>query len=242
MEARDLKYSLLNWTYANSGIERRTYLGMSKIGHCSLRLYKEMIYGREATARDHLYCERGYAEEQRILMKLAAIDGIDIAQLPLFPYAAFRARLNELIAVRQGCLGPDREFSDFGGRFQGHSDGSWEGDLLEIKSVGADKFDRIRQGSRLPSENYYQVQCYLHYGGYNRALVFYINRDTGDIYTRTIYYQEHIGEMLHLKAATILEHVDYRQPPPCDCGLCDTEDRVDLGQRVFRPRVDQPSY
>lgn len=237
MEARDLKYAFLNWSCANSGIERRAYLGMSKIGQCSLRLYQEMIYGREVTTRDHLYCERGYAEEQRFLMKLAAIDGLDIAQLPLFPYAAFRARLNELIAARGGSLGPDREFSDFGGRFQGHTDGSWDGDLVEIKSVSAEKFDRIRQGNRLPSENFSQVQCYLRYGNYRRALVFYVNRDTGDLYTRTIYYQEHIGDMLYLKAATILEHVEYQQPPPCDCGRCDTDDKVIPGEREYRPAM-----
>lgn len=225
MEAIELKRGLLNWTLANSGAEHRDYLGMSAIGQCSLRLYKQMIYGREWSTSDHLYCERGYAEEQRTLMKLASLDGIDISQLPLFPYAAFRARLNELIARRQGCLGPDREFSDFGGRFQGHSDGSWEGDLLEIKSVTQGKLESIRGSGKLPRENYQQVQCMLHYGRYQRALVIYVARDTGDQFVLTVRYSEQVGEALKLKATTILEAVDHRVAPECECGWCEAGSR-----------------
>jgi hypothetical protein len=221
MEAIELKRMFLNWALANSGAEHRDYLGMSAIGQCPLRLYKQMVQGREWSTKDHLYCERGYAEEQRALMKLAALDGIDISRLPLYPYAAFRARLNELIAERQGCLGPNREFVDFGGRFQGHSDGSWDGDLLEIKSVTQPKLEAIRADGRLPGENYYQVQCMMHYGGYSRAMMVYVARDTGEMQMMLARRNERAGEAMRLKAATVLEAVEHKTPPECECRWCE---------------------
>lgn len=221
MEAIELKRGLLNWTLANSGAEHRDYLGMSAIGQCPLKLYKQMIQGREWSTNDHLYCELGYAYEQRVLLKLAAIDGMEVARLPLYPYAAFRAALHMMIDERKGLLGPGREFSDFGGRFQGHSDGEWDGDLLEIKSVTQGKLESIKASGRLPHENYSQIQCMMHYGNYRRALAVYVARDTGETYVLTVRRNEQIGESLVLKAATILEAVEYKTPPECECDWCE---------------------
>lgn len=221
MEAVELGRGLLNWTLANSGAEHRDYLGMSAIGQCPLKLYRQLVRGREWSTRDHLYCELGYAAEQRVLMKMAALDGIDISRLPLFPYAAFRATLHQLIEERRGCLGPGREWSDFGGKFQGHSDGEWDGDLLEIKSVTREKLEGIRASGRLPSENYQQIQCMMRYGNYRRALAVYVARDTGEQFVLQVRRNDEVGDALRLKAATILEAVEQRTPPECECNWCE---------------------
>ena len=223
MQPEELGKRLLNYTVANSGAEHRAYLGMSAIGQCRLALYRAMVYGRPWTTQQHLYCERGYAAEQRVLLKLAALDGLDITTLPVWPYPAFRTALDALIARREtsGLLGPAREYSDMGGRFLGHTDGSWDGDLLEIKSTTGYKLAQIN--GRIPDQNYWQVQTYLHYGRYRRALVVYLAVDTNQVKVVPVRYNENVAEMACLKAAEVLEAVDHRQPPGCDCGRCEAE-------------------
>jgi hypothetical protein len=193
--ALDLKCQLLNWTMANSGAECRTYLGMSSIGECPLRLYNNLVHGRDWSVGQHLMCYLGYLHERDILARLAALNGSQ--------------------------LGPSREFSDFGGRFQGHSDGEWAGDLLEIKSTMAEVLGHIQQRGRIPRRHFWQVQTYMFYGRYACALVVYVARDTGDLYVAQIRRLDHIGEEARLKASAILEAVDHRQPPTCECGRCE---------------------
>jgi hypothetical protein len=195
MNAVDLKQNLLNWTLANSGAECRTYLGMSAIGNCPLQLYNNMIYGRDWTTGQHLMCYEGYLHERDILDRLQALNGSQI--------------------------GPGRELSAFGGRFQGHTDGEWDGDLLEIKSTRPETLNQIWETGRLPMRHFWQVQCYMHYGHYRQAYVIYKVRDTGDLYVARLRYLNHIGEKCHLKASAVLEAVDHQQPPECECGRCE---------------------
>lgn len=197
MDSKELKNRLFTWTLQHSGAEHRTYLGMSGIGLCSRVLYNQMLQGREWTTRDHLNCYLGYLFERDILARLAALNPGDL-------------------------LKPGREFSDFGGRFMGHSDGELDGQLLEIKSVLQTKLDYIQSAGRIPNQHYNQVQCYMHYGDYSQATVIYVARDTGEMYVTSIRRSIHVGETLRLKAATILEAVDARIPPDCDCGRCES--------------------
>ncbi len=217
----NLQTQLVNWTMTHCGVEHREYLGMHSIGRCPLKLYRQLIYGRQWTTEDRLMMEGGYLEEQRILLKLASLDGIDVSQLPLFPYDAFRARLNGLIAQRKGRLGPNEAFSDFGGRFQGHSDGSWDGHLLEIKSVIAARLP-VR-GGRIPNNHYWQIQAYMYYGQYRRAIVIYVARDTRQMRVLNVPYSEKVAELARIKAGEVLEAVERKQPPECMCGYCEEQ-------------------
>lgn len=224
MHTKTLFSFLLNHTMQHSGVEVRTYLGMSGIGRCPLFLYRELIQGRDWTTEQKFYCELGYWKEAEILIKLAVIDGLDVSKLSVFPYAKFRQDLDELCRQRKGSnpakpgfLGPSEEFVDFGGRFKGHSDGSWDGDLLEIKSTIAEK---LPLNGMLPDQYYWQVQAYLHYGNYREAKVIYVARDTGEFRVIYVGRNDRIGEMVRQKAAMILEAVDLGQPPICECGRC----------------------
>lgn len=191
MHTKDLAKKLLNYTITNSGAEHRTYLGMSAIGRCQRQLYHDLLHGREWTTQAHFYCYLGYLFERDILARLAAID--------------------------PNLLGPGQEFSDFAGRFMGHSDGEWDGDLLEVKSTTE---DRLPNG-RIPDQHFWQIQTYMHYGDYARAKIIYIARDTGSFRVRNIDRVHKMGELARIKAATILEAVDLRQPLACECGRCE---------------------
>ena len=190
MQASELGKRLLNYTISHSGAETRGYLGMSAIGQCPRKLYLDMVQGREWTTQSHLFCYLGYLFEQSVLERLRA--------------------------MKPDLLGPSREFSDFGGRFMGHSDGSWDGDLLEIKSITASRFP----GGRISNGHYWQVQTYMRYGGYKRANVIYVARDTGEIRVIEVRFNSRIAELARLKAGSILEAVDRREPPECECGWC----------------------
>lgn len=218
MEASELGRRLLNYTVANSGAEHRSYLGMSAIGHCPLKLYRELVYGRVWNTQQHLYCERGYAAEQRILLKLAGLAGLETTRLPGYPFAAFRAALDDLTRQAGGPLGPAETFSDMGGRFVGHTDGSWEGDLLEIKSTSGYKLAQL--GEKVSPNHYWQAQAYMRYGGYRRTLFVYLAVDTNQVKIVPVRFNERLAEAVRLKAATILEAVERREPPDCECGRC----------------------
>jgi hypothetical protein len=191
MQPEELGKQLLNYTVAHSGAETRGYLGMSAIGQCPHRLYREMTQGREWTTQSHLYCYVGYLFEQSVIDRLRAL--------------------------ASDKLGDSREFSDFSGRFMGHSDGSWDGDLLEIKSITANKFP---VDGHIPHNHYWQAQTYMRYGGYKRAQVVYVARDTGEMKVVEVRFNERTAELARLKAASILEAVDRREPPECECGWC----------------------
>lgn len=220
MQAPPLESKLLNFTLANAGVEHRDYLGMSAIGRCPLSLYREMIQGRQWTTQGRLYCERGYAEEQRILVKLAALDGLDVTKLPLFPFKAFRDQLDAMLKSRPkpGDLGPSEIFSDFGGMFQGHSDGSWEDTLLEIKSTMSAKLPV--NGGQIMHGHFWQAQCYMYYSGYRWATMIYVARDTGEIRVARVRYNERRAEMCRIRAAEVLEALERKRPPECVCGRC----------------------
>jgi len=187
-----LQDQIIRWTMQNSGAESRDYLGMSAIGQCPRRLYTEQVRGKPWNVQGHFYCYLGYLFERDMLARLKSLD--------------------------PGAIGSPQEFSDFGGRFQGHSDGSWRGDLLEIKSTTTEKLPEGRM--RIPKVHYWQVQTYMHYGHFNRAIVIYIARDTGQLRVIEIRRNEQIGELARLKAASILEAVDLGSPPDCECGWC----------------------
>jgi hypothetical protein len=177
--------------------QHRRYLGMSAISQCARYLYDTYLDGRDDPSRRTLqYCHEGYLHEQDIIERLEK--------------ASYQVshRGAELVA----------EFDD---RHRGHIDGylPQANLLLEVKSVSPIRFDQVRR-EPFPS-HVAQVQAYLHYSGFRRALIVYKNRNNGDLWTHIVHEDYQTGAMLEEKARRILARIDAGTPPPCTCGRCD---------------------
>lgn len=202
MDALTIKHKLIDYTLAHSGAEERHYLGMSHIAECPLRLFNDLKGpARPWPQESHLRCYAGYLWERDVKARLQAL-GLYVP-------------------------GSERELvADFDARFVGHTDGELVDEhgnrcLLEIKSTNPDKFQRIAAyPDRLPVENYHQVQVYLRHGGYLRAFMVYVCRDTGDMHVVEVRPSPHLQDVLDAKAKSVLTKVDSGQPPRCECGRC----------------------
>jgi len=201
MNANQIGDALMKWTIEHSGLENRGYLGMSRIDECPLVLYREMLNGRrDGSWHAHLMCYAGYLWERDIKARLQAV-GLYVPGSEC-----------ELVA-------------DWDARFRGHTDGTIEGRLLEIKSTHAEKLMRIRSERRLPHQHFSQVQCYMHHGGFAEAIVVYVARDTGELWVTSSHAQERVGLSLDEKARGVLAAVDAwgtsgAKAPECTCGRC----------------------
>ncbi len=174
----------------------RDYLGMSAIGQCPRKLYNDLAKGRRRPKdRGIRYCHEGYLHERDVIERLEA------AGVPVLN------QQRELVA-------------GFDERFRGHIDGEVDGDLLEIKSVeDYDALDNIRdKGPR--SRDRAQVQMYMRYGGYDRALIVYKVRANGELWVAWLRRNDLAGEELERKAHEVLEAVDAGEVPECECGRC----------------------
>jgi hypothetical protein len=204
MNAFALQQKLLDYTIANSGAESRRYLGMSHIADCSRKLFNSLTNPAPALTwpmESHLRCYAGYLWERDVKVRLQAL-GLYVP-------------------------GSERELvADFDQRFKGHTDGEISGEqpgerhLLEVKSTTLDKLQRIMADKRLPIENYQQVQVYLRHGGYTKAYVVYVCRDTGEMHVAEVSPNGRLQADLDLKARRVLAAVDAGQSPRCECGRC----------------------
>jgi hypothetical protein len=175
--------------------EDRHYLGMSAISQCPRKLYREMLNGRDRPDRSSLTLfHEGYVHERDIVDRLAKIG-----------FAVGNAQ-RELVA-------PWDE------RLRGHIDGEIDGELLEVKSLNADRFEQLRNGGPFGTHND-QVQLYMRYGGYPSALLIYKNRESGVLWIWRLFYLEARAQVLEDRARMILRAVDRREPPPCECVHC----------------------
>jgi hypothetical protein len=176
--------------------EDRHYLGMSAIGKCARFLYGEMVHGREVPSeKSKRYFHEGYLHERDVIERLAKV-GIEV-----------KNHNRELVAP-------------FDDRLRGHIDGEIEGDLLEIKSLDDERFYRVMDSGRPFEEHVDQVQMYMRYGGYERALLVYKCRNTGDVLVKGITRDERRGLELEQKAMAILAAVDVGCSPVCTCKRC----------------------
>lgn len=187
---------LKEWTIANSGLESRTYLGMSRIGECPQMLARELSNGKRWTNEDALRCYAGYLWE-----------------------ADVKSRLETLGIYKRGS---ERELvAEFDHRYMGHTDGELrDGSLLEIKSTVQEKLNQIRRDKRIPLKNYRQVQTYMRHGHYAQALVVFVARDTGDLYTHTVIPDRACMDVMDEKALSILAALDAGELPTCTCNRC----------------------
>jgi len=195
MKAEEMR-RVLNSAIMADWDDGRTYLGMSGIGQCSRKLYNDLVQGRRRPSdRGIRYCHEGYLHEQDVIERLNQ-EGVRVLE-----------QGRELVA-------------GFDERFRGHIDGEVDGDLLEIKSVeDYEALDNIRsRGAR--TRDRAQVQAYMRYGEYERALIVYKVRSNGDLWVVWVMRDEAEGERLETKALGILEAVDRMEPPVCECGRC----------------------
>lgn len=204
MNSKSLKSVLIDSLKQNSGLEaHRPYLGMSAIGQCPRKLYFEFLQGRPpVTDRDHWYCWTGYLHESALIHLL---DSTGLNSL--------KQEKKEIIA-------------GFDDRFRGHIDYVLDSDLVEIKSVNYDKFQRmIENGASRP--NIEQIQMYLRHGNFSKCHLVYIARDVPHnewqalpIWTFEVLPVPGLADKLDQKAQRILAAIDQRQPPECECGWC----------------------
>jgi hypothetical protein len=188
---------------------RREYLGMSIIGDpCERRLWlgynnadKAALEGRIARVFD---C--GQATEARVI--------------------------TDLRAAGYTIDGQQTEFTDFDGRFGGHCDGVIHGvtkrpHILEIKSANDAAFKNFKkQGLKFKPVYEAQMQCYMGYGGQERGLFVVENKNTQELYTERVYFNQAQFEELKAKAQRIVEAVDppAKSEDESGCRYCDFKD------------------
>jgi hypothetical protein len=107
--------------------------------------------------------------------------------------------------------GEQTEFTDFDGLFRGHCDGIIGGvtqkdHILEIKSANANNFDLMKKdGVRKVKPEYAgQIQCYMGYSGLERGIFVIMNKNTSEIYTERVKFDEKTFESMKNNAKRIL--------------------------------------
>ena len=197
MDTKTLLNTINDQIEKQSGLDQnRDYLGISKIGKCPRAVYREYINGIEIFPDSHRMCFAGYQQEKSILGLLTA-DGI-ISQVGIEVVAPFDPRL------------------------KGHVDAvSNDKELIEIKSSTRRTFDKILETHRCSSEHFTQIQLYMRYGGWDTTFVIYRCRETYRHEVIKVPYISHTAERFENKAKMILEHIDRKEPPACECGRCE---------------------
>ncbi len=174
----------------------RPYLGMSGIGQCPLRIYRNFIGGVNFDDAAHRKSYQGYMYETHIKTILAEAE--------LFRPASER----EIVAA-------------FDSRFCGHTDGSdLYGDLVEIKSMNRTKYEKVQTSGRLLYDHYWQVQCYMQYGGYRKANVWIVNTETFELQRIIVNGDRKVWQAIDEKAKGILQSIDTEVEPACTCNHC----------------------
>jgi YqaJ viral recombinase family. len=171
----------------------RNYLGMSQIGEaCELKLW---------------FGFRGFPSvpvDGRVLMIFRFGDLIESDIIQYLHEAGY------LVEGRQDG------FAAHDGFFRGHCDGIIHGitrqpHILEIKSANDKKFKAFKDFGVLKTypAYYAQVQCYMGYGEFERALVIVQNKNDSHIYTERIDFNRDDFNTLHQKAYKIISS-DYK--------------------------------
>lgn len=191
MNPQLIQQTLLADVVAHGGHEKRSYLGMSNIAAPEDELLAGLLNGSKVPD------ETGY---QRLAL------GYEWE-------AIVRGRL-----LRAGLLKADSQreiIAAFDARFKGHTDGEFiSGELLEIKSTTDEALEALKAKGRCKYAHFAQVQMYLHHGGYDRAFVVYIARDTGRWWVAEVRYNRAECEKLNTKARAVLARFDETSSKP----------------------------
>ena len=168
---------------------------ISKIGQCPRKVWRDLSDGLQRPGNQgRRYMHEGVLHEADVIARLEA------AGVPVLEQG------RELVAP-------------FDPRCVGHIDGEVDGDLLEIKSCSRAAFEQVRWRGPKPRHEE-QVQMYLRFGDYERGLIVYKCRETGEIWVCEVMRDEAYGEELEERARAILAAVDRGEAPECTCGRC----------------------
>lgn len=187
----------------HSGLEaKRDYLGISAIGKCPRQVVREYLHGKtDITLQAHQMCYGGYLFEQDVMKRLIEIG---IARVP----ALEGEQQTEVISA----LDP---------RLRGHVDGETvDGDLLEIKSLTRNKFEKVKSTHMALSEHFAQVQLYMKYGPWKKCWVIYVCRETLEHHVVKVTYLHTQAIKFEMKAQRLLAHIDSGILPECECRYC----------------------
>lgn len=187
-----LETRLIDWTKHHGRLDQhRSYIGLSKIGDCPLVNYRMYFSpnGFRDDAEQLMKFYIGYASEDDVVLRLKGL-------------GEYRAGV---------------QISMFDGLIQGHTDGSFEGRLVEIKSVGLDAW--IPNG-RLPHKVWWQVQAYLRYTSFQKAYVIYLARETGRLRVFDVAADEEMGRRIHNRVLDLVRAIEWKREPACECGRC----------------------
>jgi len=184
---KQLIQKLTDYTRVNGGHETRHYLGLSQLHRDEEELVQDMINGsQEASDADVLKLALGYVVEEDIRKRL---EGIGLAM----PNTSFEI------------------YADYDQRVKGHIDGMTNkgNQIYEIKSCVQAQLDFIRNnGDKLPKRHFNQVQAYMHHGRFKSCLMVYVARDTGEIWTKEVFYLPVVGASIEQKAKSVLKMYD----------------------------------
>lgn len=200
MQLRTITEKLEKYITDNSKLDQqRPYIGMSSIADCNRKIVLAYYNGITIDKKAHLNSYRGYSME-RIAKEILTGAGIMKPGSERELYAVY----NELL--------------------RGHTDGeAVTGELIEIKSKSKEKFDAILASGKLSYRDFCQVQTYMHFGGYNSAIVFILCPETFDTHTMRIYKHPATIATLVQKADVILHHIDNKTVPLCTCRKCNAQ-------------------
>lgn len=207
IKTTDLEEKITAHLSKRSGLKlRKQYLGMSQIWKCPRVLYQAWFEGAAPDEFAHRMAYTGHMHEWDVFDRLREMGE-----------AALKRR--ELVA-------------SWDDRLRGHTDGEmvW-GDLLEIKSVSAHKFEMVDYHGRALHEHADQVQLYMLYGGYHWTWMVYVNRETFEHRVMRIIFDPARAERLVMKAKRVLAAIDAGVAPECECGRCGRSD--ELGIRKY---------
>jgi hypothetical protein len=202
--------------YKSMPQEERAYLGASVIGNeCRRALWYAFRWAnppQEHLPRIMRLFDTGQREEQRIIEDLTA-GGVT------------------LLSTQAG-------FCELGGHFRGHIDGLVGGlpeapktlHILEVKTHNDKSFKALLVDGVKKSKpaHYAQIQIYMHYFGYERALYVAVNKNDDNIFVDRVAYNKKEAKQLADLAEAIIRapappyklHDDPSKPTAYVCGWC----------------------
>jgi hypothetical protein len=197
MSAQEIQSKIENYINSSKFFEeKRDYVGMSQISKCPRQIYNEFLRGQQATDERNRMAYLGYAFEDMV-----------------------KKILNDVGLM---CGYEGREIVGFSERFVGHTDGEdIYHDLIEIKSVSRNKFERVLADGRAFREHYDQVQMYMRYGVYHHAHIIYVCREDLRVKAIGISCNNSRADELVLKAKIVLDAIETGNAPKCQCGKCE---------------------
>ena len=203
----------------NSGSGGRKHLGASEIGHeCERYLWLNFRWAKPTKFEGRMLrlFETGQLQESRLVQNLRDI-GVDVSD--------------------KDEDGKQWGFEDLGGHFGGSMDAAGLGfpeapktwHVVEFKTSNAKSFAILQKKGVKEAKfiHYAQMQLYMGWSAMNRAMYIVVNKDTDDIYTERVEFNEAEFAKLLAKAERV---VTYPEPqivlgdnpakPPFVCQYC----------------------